>query len=114
RPTLAVGGDPLGTNGTVRELGHLVRRAVAGFRLTHPGTVELTPPERDALTARTRASLFSDELADPYRGVDLPGALLVEFLHRDDYYRRSPRGSRGTGRIERVRRAAERHPGSAV
>lgn len=114
RPTLAVGGGTLGSAGAVRDLAHLVRRAVARFRLAHPVTVELAPPERDALVARMRTSLFTDELADPRRGVDLPGALLVEFVHRDDYYRRSLPGTRTGGHPERLREASSGHPGSAV
>ena len=76
---------------TVRNLAGVVRRAIARFRLANPHTVELSPPERDALRRRAGAVSFTDDLADPARGVSMPGALVVEFLDRDDYYRLSPR-----------------------
>ncbi|WP_089158323.1 hypothetical protein [Micromonospora sp. NBS 11-29] len=67
----------------VTALARQVRRAVAGFRLTHPELVDLSPPERDVLALRVSAS------PGPTRGVvTLPGSLPVEFLSRDDYYRR--------------------------
>ncbi|MFC0006865.1 hypothetical protein [Micromonospora siamensis] len=76
QPALALGGPPA----VVTELGRQVRRAVATFRLVHPELVDLSPPERDELSTRLTAA--------PCAGrVTLPGALPVEFLSRDDYYR---------------------------
>ncbi|MFI5836415.1 hypothetical protein ACIA5A_22335 [Micromonospora sp. NPDC051300] len=67
----------------VTALARQVRRSVAGFRLAHPDLVDLSPPERDALATRVAAS------PGPTLGaVTLPGSLPVEFLSRDDYYRR--------------------------
>ncbi|MGI5211705.1 hypothetical protein [Plantactinospora sp. CA-290183] len=117
QPGLALSGGSLGAAGAMRELATLVRRAVAEFRLANPGTVELAPPEWDALLARAGTAPFADALADSGRGVDLPGALPVEFAHRDDYYRRPPAARQP---VRRPRRAAspgagwsERRPGSA-
>jgi hypothetical protein len=93
QPGLALGGGDLAAQRATRDLTHLVRRAVARFRLANPGTLELSPPERDALAVRAGTGLFVDELADPRRGISLPGSLVVEFLHRDDYYRRAARSS---------------------
>ncbi|MEH0936068.1 hypothetical protein [Micromonospora psammae] len=78
QPALALGG-PLRT---VAELAALIRRSVAGYRLTHPEVVELSPPERDELARRAVAV----PLAGATR-VTLPGSLPVEFLSREDYYR---------------------------
>ncbi|MBE1485411.1 hypothetical protein [Plantactinospora soyae] len=91
RPALALSGGPLESAQGIRRLATVIRRAVAGFRLANPAMVELAPPEWDALIARAGMALFADALADPRRGIDLPGALPVEFAHRDDYYRRSLR-----------------------
>ncbi|MEV0153345.1 hypothetical protein AB0H57_06315 [Micromonospora sp. NPDC050686] len=76
QPALAVGGPAA----PVAELGRQVRRAVAGYRLAHPELMDLSPPERDALSARVTAAPCA-------RRVTLPGSLPVEFLSRDDYYR---------------------------
>jgi hypothetical protein len=100
QPGLALGGGVLHSGGA-RELTHLIRRAIARFRLANPGTLELSPPERDALSVRAGTGLFVDELGDPGRGVNLPGALVVEFLHRDDYYRRAGRSSPSRSRAPR-------------
>ncbi|SCF08247.1 hypothetical protein [Micromonospora mirobrigensis] len=76
QPALALGGPAA----VVGALGGQVRRAAATFRLVHPELVDLSPPERDELTTRLTAA--------PCTGrVTLPGALPVEFLSRDDYYR---------------------------
>ncbi|MEQ4301681.1 hypothetical protein ABNF97_09860 [Plantactinospora sp. B6F1] len=91
RPALALSGGPLDSPQSVRRLATVIRRAVAGFRLANPAMVELAPPEWDALLTRAGLALHADALADPRRGVDLPGSLPVEFAHRDDYYRRSLR-----------------------
>jgi hypothetical protein len=92
RPGLALGAGDLGGPGAARELIHVIRRAIARFRLDSPGTPELTPVHRDALTVRAGAGLWADELAEPQRGIDLPGAMVVEFTHRDDYHRSTTRG----------------------
>ncbi|WP_255609209.1 hypothetical protein [Micromonospora sp. PLK6-60] len=76
QPALAV----CGPAEPVAELGRQVRRAVAGYRLAHPELVDLSPPERDALSTRVTAAPCA-------RRVTLPGSLPVEFLSRDDYYR---------------------------
>ncbi|MEV4756127.1 hypothetical protein AB0J86_13590 [Micromonospora sp. NPDC049559] len=102
QPALALAGGDLGTPGAARDLLHLVRRAIARFRLAHSGTVELSPPERDALTSRAGSRLFADELADPDRGIQLPGSLVIEFLHRDDYYRRAARSQPSPTRAPRT------------
>ncbi|WP_232533806.1 hypothetical protein [Plantactinospora sp. KBS50] len=100
QPALALSSGDL-TDGDARlGLAHLIRRAVARFRLADPSVTDLSPPERDALRARTHAAGFAAELIDP-RGVDLPGSLPVEFLHRDDYYRRAEPGER-TGRLAEI------------
>ncbi|MFY1688306.1 hypothetical protein [Plantactinospora sp. WMMB782] len=91
RPALALSGGPLDSPQSVRRLATVIRRAVAGFRLANPAMVELAPPEWDALLTRAGLALHADALADPRRGVDLPGSLPVEFAHRDDYYRRALR-----------------------
>ncbi|WP_189197827.1 hypothetical protein [Micromonospora fulviviridis] len=66
----------------VAALARQVRRSVAAFRLRRPELVDLSPPERAALTARMNPS------PGPALGsVTLPGSLPVEFLSRDDYYR---------------------------
>jgi hypothetical protein len=93
QPGLALGAGDLGPHGAARELTHLIRRSIARFRLAHPGTPEMSPRERDRLSVHAGAGLFAEELADPWRGVNLPGALVVEFTHRDDYHRRSVRSS---------------------
>ncbi|WP_329103084.1 hypothetical protein OG792_25700 [Micromonospora sp. NBC_01699] len=119
QPGLALGAGDLGAPGAARELLHLVRRSIARFRLGHPGTPELSAAERQTLTVRAGAGPFAEELADPRRGITLPGGLVVEFTHRDDYHRRSARGSfsarrtpqAGTAGSAGLRRS--RHPGSA-
>ncbi|GIJ27545.1 hypothetical protein Vqi01_27070 [Micromonospora qiuiae] len=78
QPALAL----IGPSAQVNELTQQVRRAVASFRLTRPELVDLSPPERDALSRLT--------LVAPHPGqarVVLPGSLPVEFHSRDDYYR---------------------------
>ncbi|MCX4389891.1 hypothetical protein OG777_23565 [Micromonospora peucetia] len=72
-----------GPAGEVTELTRRVRRTVAGFRLTHPELVELSPPERDVLAVRAGAGPGAGETR-----ITLPGSLPVEFHSRDDYYRR--------------------------
>jgi hypothetical protein len=93
QPGLALADGDLGPHGAARELTHLSRRAIARFRLADPGTPDLSPPERDTLSVRAGTGLWVDELADPRRGVDLPGAMVVEFIHRDDHHRRATRNS---------------------
>ncbi|MEV0806191.1 hypothetical protein [Micromonospora sp. NPDC050200] len=78
QPALALGGSA----DAVTELARLVRRSVAAFRLTRPGLVELSPPERDELARRAAPGPL-----DGTARVTLPGSLPVEFLSRDDYYR---------------------------
>ncbi|MGN9777922.1 hypothetical protein ACTMS0_19480 [Micromonospora sp. H33] len=78
QPALALG-DPEG----VVDLARRIRRAVAGFRLTHPELVDLSPPERDVLALRANAGPLAAEAR-----ITLPGSLPVEFRSRDDYYRR--------------------------
>ncbi|MEU6077507.1 hypothetical protein [Micromonospora sp. NPDC047074] len=73
--------------GEVTELTRRVRRAAAGFRLTHPELVDLSPPERDVLAVRAGAGLSAGEVR-----ITLPGSLPVEFRCRDDYYRRERSG----------------------
>lgn len=78
QPALALGGPAR----LITELARQIRRAVAAYRLLHPELVDISPPERDALVARVGPAHF------PGQGpVTLPGALPVEFLSRDDYYR---------------------------
>ncbi|MGW4461617.1 hypothetical protein [Micromonospora sp. NPDC004704] len=116
QPGLALGGGDLGSPGAARELLHLVRRSIAQFRLAHPGTPELSAPERGTLTTRAGAGPFTEELADPRRGISLPGGLVVEFTHRDDYHRRSARSSFSARRAPQAGSAGLRrsgHPGSA-
>ncbi|WBB79558.1 hypothetical protein O7606_25985 [Micromonospora sp. WMMD882] len=100
QPALALGGLP------ARELGvlaRLVRRSVAAFRLANPTLVELSAAERDVLLRRAGTAAV-------VRGVPvtLPGALPLEFLTRDDYYRPGGRPRRVT-----VRRPAAGGPGPA-
>jgi hypothetical protein len=90
RPALALAGGAAGRADDARRLAVLIRRAVARFRLANPDVVELSPRERDALKARSGRALYLDELADPLRGVGLPGGLPVEFMSRDDYYHPTP------------------------
>lgn len=71
-----------GPAGQIVELTRLVRRAVAGFRLTHPELVDLSPPERDVLAVRAGAGPGAGETR-----ITLPGSLPVEFQSREDYYR---------------------------
>ncbi|WP_446220780.1 hypothetical protein [Micromonospora sp. IBHARD004] len=79
QPALALGGPVA----LVAELARQVRRSVAAFRLVHPELVDLSPPERDELVTRVGPAPV------PAAGrVTLPGSLPVEFLSRDDYYRR--------------------------
>lgn len=89
RPCLALSGDPSGSVPALRRLATLIRRAVAEFRLANPGLVELAPPEWDILLARAGMASLAETLTDPWRGIDLPGSLPVEFAHRNDYYRRA-------------------------
>ncbi|TCB95804.1 hypothetical protein E0H26_18555 [Micromonospora zingiberis] len=78
QPALAM----VGPDAQVERLSQEIRRAVATFRLTRPELVDLSPPERDALS---RLTLVSPR---PGQGrVILPGSLPVEFHSRDDYYR---------------------------
>lgn len=117
QPALALGaGDDLGQHGAARELVDLVRRAVARFRLAHPGTPEMSPHERDTLIARAGSGPLGEEVADMRRGVSLPGAMVVEFTHRDDYHRRSTRSSFSARRAPQAGSAGlrrSRQPGSA-
>lgn len=107
---LAAGPDP---GVSMREIAVTARLAIARFRLAHSRAVELSPPERDALRALLRPP-YGHDLADLAQGMPLPGALLVEFLHRDDYYRWSPRTSRRQpGRPEPVTAPNFRHPGAS-
>ncbi|RIV36619.1 hypothetical protein [Micromonospora radicis] len=78
QPALAL----LGPAGQIEQLAQEIRRAVATFRLTRPELVDLSPPERDALS---RLALVAPG-PGPGRVV-LPGSLPVEFHSRDDYYR---------------------------
>jgi hypothetical protein len=94
QPALALAAGPHRPARTVRDLAVVIRQAIAQFRLANPRTVDLAPPERDALRARAGLAAFADELTDPVRGLAMPGALVVEFLDRDDYYRWSPRRGR--------------------
>lgn len=84
----------------VRDLARIIRRAAAGFRLANPDIVELSPVERDALTVRASSGLFVTEFGDTTRGVTLPGALPIEFRHRDDYYRRTRSRPSTAGRYQ--------------
>ncbi|MFK3983883.1 hypothetical protein ACI2K4_26315 [Micromonospora sp. NPDC050397] len=117
QPALALGaGGDLGRPGAARELIQLVRRAVAQFRLAHPGTPEMSPQERDILTSRASSGQLSEGLSDPRRGISLPGAMVVEFTHRDDYHRRSTRSSFSARRAPQAGSAGlrrSRQPGSA-
>ncbi|MGN9767787.1 hypothetical protein ACTMS2_21850 [Micromonospora sp. SD12] len=81
-----------GPAGEIVELTRLARRAVAGFRLTHPELVDLSPPERDVLAVRAGAGPGAGETR-----ITLPGSLPVEFQSREDYYRpgRVDRGWQG-------------------
>jgi hypothetical protein len=88
RPALALAGGSIATPRALRELAVLIRRAVAAFRLHRAAGVELSPPERDSLRALAGTRALASEHALPGRGMDLPGALPVEFLHGSDYYRR--------------------------
>ena len=116
QPSLALGAGDLCPPGATGELIHLVRRAIAQFRLAHPGTPEMSRQERETLSVRAGAGLFAAELADPRRGVNLPGALVVEFTHRDDLHRRSTRSSSSARRAPQAGNAGLRrsgNPGSA-
>ena len=93
RPGLALSGGDAGPEAEARNLAIVIRRAVARYRLANPDVLEVSPRERDTLRARAGQALFLDELADPLRGVGLPGALPVEFVHRDDYYHPAPRAA---------------------
>jgi hypothetical protein len=95
RPGIAFSGGDAGPEGEARNLAFVIRRAVARYRLANPDVLEVSPRERDALQARAGQGLFLDELADPLRGVGLPGALPVEFVHRDDCYHPAPRAAWG-------------------
>ncbi|MFG2064192.1 hypothetical protein ACGFIK_22550 [Micromonospora sp. NPDC048871] len=78
QPALAL----IGPGPQIERLSQEIRRAVATFRLTRPELVDLSPPERDALS---RHALVSPHPGQPR--VILPGSLPVEFRSRDDYYR---------------------------
>ncbi|MEV6695249.1 hypothetical protein AB0M35_27630 [Micromonospora sp. NPDC051196] len=78
QPALAL----IGSDAQIEQLSQEIRRAVATFRLTRPELVDLSPPERDALSRLAVAS----PRPGPAR-VILPGSLPVEFRSRDDYYR---------------------------
>jgi hypothetical protein len=93
RPALSLSGGDAGPEAEARDLAFVIRRAVARFRLANPDVLEVSPRERDTLQARAGLGLSLDELADPLRGVGLPGALPVEFVHRDDYYQPTPRAA---------------------
>lgn len=93
RPSLALAAAGPGAPASLREVAVIARLAIARFRLANPTAVELSPPERDALRAHLRPP-YDRGADDLTRGLPLPGALLVEFLHRDDYYRWSPRPTR--------------------
>lgn len=82
-----------GTAPAIRDVAVIARLAIARYRLVNPGTVELSPPERDALRTHLQPP-YDRGVEELRRGVPLPGALLVEFLHRDDYYRWAPRPPR--------------------
>ena len=82
QPALAL----IGPHAQVEQLSQEIRRAVATFRLTRPELVDLSPPERDALSRLARVSPGPGQAR-----VILPGSLPVEFHSRDDYYR--PRGA---------------------
>ncbi|MBQ1071650.1 hypothetical protein KBX06_00490 [Micromonospora sp. C31] len=88
QPALGLAGPAGEINGLTR----LVRRAVAGFRLTHSELVDLSPPERDVLAVRAGAGPGAGETR-----IILPGSLPVEFRSREDYYRpgRAGRGWHG-------------------
>lgn len=103
QPALALGGPaPL-----IAELARLVRRSIAAFRLVHPELVDLSPPERAELVSRVSAVSF------PEQGrVTLPGSLPVEFLSRDDYYRRTADPAPPHPAVP-VRPAVPLRPGSA-
>ncbi|MFB9239481.1 hypothetical protein ACFFWC_28760 [Plantactinospora siamensis] len=92
QPALALGGGDLADPAARYELAQLIRRAVATFRLADPVVTDLSPTERDALRRQAHTAATAAELADR-RGVDLPGSLPVEFLHRADYYRRAEPGA---------------------
>ncbi|MDG4829028.1 hypothetical protein O7627_06870 [Solwaraspora sp. WMMD1047] len=111
QPALALAAGPHRPARTVRDLAVVTRQAIAQFRLANPRTVDLAPPERDALRARAGLAAFADELTDPVRGLTMPGALVVEFLDRDDYYRWSPR--RGRRRAESSDRSSSGLTGPA-
>ncbi|GAA0375329.1 hypothetical protein [Micromonospora gifhornensis] len=78
QPALAL----IGPDAQIAQLSQEIRRAVATFRLTRPELMDLSPPERDALS---RLALVAPR-PGPAR-VILPGSLPVEFRSRDDYYR---------------------------
>ncbi|WP_341721383.1 hypothetical protein QQG74_25840 [Micromonospora sp. FIMYZ51] len=78
QPALAL----IGPGTQITELGQRIRRAVATFRLTRPELVDLSPPERDALSRLARVAPRPGQAR-----VVLPGSLPVEFHSRDDYYR---------------------------
>ncbi|MFI6762586.1 hypothetical protein ACIBF5_25980 [Micromonospora sp. NPDC050417] len=115
QPALSFGGGEVEQGGGAAELIHLVRRAVAQFRLAHPGTPEMSPQERETLSVRAGVGRSSEGLAD-LRGVVLPGAMVVEFTHRDDYHRRPTRSSFSARRAPQAGSAGlrrSRQPGSA-
>ncbi|WDZ84925.1 hypothetical protein [Micromonospora cathayae] len=99
QPALGLGGLP---TREAAALARLVRRSVAGFRLANPALVELSAAERDVLLRRAGTAPVVHGVP-----VTLPGALPLEFLSRDDYYRPAGRSRRVT-----LRRPAGR-PGSA-
>lgn len=108
RPSLALA-TATSSPADLRELASIAWLAIARFRLAHSHTVELSPPERDALRALLR-SPRARNLAELAQGASLPGALLVEFLHRDDYYRRSLRPTRRHGQVVPPAKPTSRRP----
>nr|MDT0658560.1 hypothetical protein [Micromonospora sp. DSM 115978] len=113
QPALALAAAPSQPARELRDLAVLIRRAIAHFRLANPQTVDLAPPERDALWTQAGMAALTDDLADPARGVPMPGALVVEFLDREDYYRWSPRRMAGRRGASPVGGSTTGRPGSA-
>lgn len=97
RPSLALAAVGSSATVDIRELAAMARLAIARFRLANAHALEIAPPERDALRALLRPP-YGRDLGDLLRGVPLPGALLVEFLHRDEYFQWSPRSPRRRSR----------------
>ncbi|MDG4795972.1 hypothetical protein [Micromonospora sp. WMMD1082] len=78
QPALAL----IGPGDQIGGIAQQVRHAVATFRLIRPELVDLSPPERDALSRLTQVAPLTGAAR-----VLLPGSLPVEFHSRDDYYR---------------------------